>query len=89
MGKGQAVPPTCAKWTWVDVVWPMARVSRPNLHQRRRFLSGADVSCDNYFCPSAPFANDDDAVLAPGGSVVLDVLANDIDVEGYGLSLAS
>ena len=50
---------------------------------------GADVSCDNYFCPSAPIANDDDVVLAPGGSVVLDVLANDIDVEGYGLSLAS
>ena len=50
---------------------------------------GADVSCDNYFCPSAPIANDDDVVLPPGGSVVLDVLANDIDVEGYGLSLAS
>ena len=50
---------------------------------------GADVSCDNYFCPSAPIANDDDVVLAPEGSVVLDVLANDIDVEGYGLSLAS
>ena len=34
-------------------------------------------------------ANDDDVVMAPEGSVVLDVLANDVDVEGYGLSLAT
>ncbi|MED5322007.1 MAG: M12 family metallo-peptidase [Planctomycetota bacterium] len=50
---------------------------------------GDDVPCENYFCPTAPTANDDDVVMAPEGSVVLDVLANDVDVEGYGLSLAT
>ncbi len=50
---------------------------------------GSDVSCESYFCPSAPTANEDDVVLAPEGSVVIDVLANDTDVEGFGLILAS
>ena len=50
---------------------------------------GNDVSCDDYFCPAAPTANADDLIVSPNNFALVDVLANDIDPEGFGLSLDS